>query len=237
MNAFLGLLKLDAIEIIQFAELLIPEVSQEIIETYLSYISGNQSIGLLVAGILMIVTTASAAYRALIRIMAKIYELPPAKGVRHMVTSVIFPFGLLITIYLSIGVILTGDWFMDWLSVKLSIELFANVWKDVRFLLLFLVFFLFVLLISYSTVPRDTQKMPILIGSIISALALVVSSVLFSQLISLSTRYSLVYGSLFSIVAMLVWLYLCSNILLFGNILSSVWYKEYGKLRKESGER
>jgi membrane protein len=57
----------------------------------------------------------------------------------------------------------------------------------------------------------------------------VAASILFSWFISMSTRYSLVYGSLVSIVVMMVWLYLCGNILLAGNILSSVWYQEHGE--------
>jgi len=38
----------------------------------------------------------------------------------------------------------------------------------------------------------------------------------FSWLIGLSTRYDLVYGSLASLVILLVWLYFCCNLLLVG---------------------
>ena len=46
-----------------------------------------------------------------------------------------------------------------------------------------------------------------------------------SWLVSRSSRYSLVYGSLASIIIMLVWLYLCGNILLIGNLFNCVWYR------------
>ena len=58
-----------------------------------------------------------------------------------------------------------------------------------------------------------------------SATALVACSVLFSWFIGMSSRYSLVYGSLASIIIMLVWLYLCGNILIIGNIFNCVWYR------------
>ena len=48
--------------------------------------------------------------------------------------------------------------------------------------------------------------------ALLSALAMVACSVLFSWFIDMSSRYSLVYGSLASLIILLVWLYLCGNI-------------------------
>ncbi|MEA4954313.1 MAG: YhjD/YihY/BrkB family envelope integrity protein, partial [Pseudoflavonifractor sp.] len=50
------------------------------------------------------------------------------------------------------------------------------------------------------------------------------ASVLFSWFIGLSSRYSLVYGSLASVIILMVWLYLCGNILILGNCVNRVWY-------------
>ena len=46
-----------------------------------------------------------------------------------------------------------------------------------------------------------------------------------------SGRYSLVYGSLASLVILLVWLYICGNILLLGAVAGRVW----GQLHAPSG--
>ena len=56
-----------------------------------------------------------------------------------------------------------------------------------------------------------------LVSSLVSALALVVSSAVFSWFIGLSTRLSLVYGSLVSLIILLLWLYLCGQILFLGD--------------------
>ncbi len=45
-------------------------------------------------------------------------------------------------------------------------------------------------------------------------------SILFSLFISASTRYALIYGSLASVIIMMVWLFLCSMIIICGNILN-----------------
>ena len=47
---------------------------------------------------------------------------------------------------------------------------------------------------------------------------------IFSALMSNSARYSLVYGSLASVIIMLVWLYLCGNILIMGNVVNYVLF-------------
>ena len=49
----------------------------------------------------------------------------------------------------------------------------------------------------------------------------------------MSSRYSLVYGSLASVIILLVWLYLCGNILILGNVFNYVWYRRK-KVRYET---
>ena len=45
----------------------------------------------------------------------------------------------------------------------------------------------------------------------------------------MSSRYSMVYGSLASVIILMVWLYLCGNILILGNIFNCVWYRRKKK--------
>ena len=41
----------------------------------------------------------------------------------------------------------------------------------------------------------------------------------------MSSRYSLVYGSLASVIILMLWLYLCGNIVNLGNVLNYVWWR------------
>ena len=59
-------------------------------------------------------------------------------------------------------------------------------------------------------------------SSLGAALAIVAASVLFSWFIGMSSRYALVYGSLASLIILLVWLYLCGNLLLLGAVVGRV---------------
>ena len=82
--------------------------------------------------------------------------------------------------------------------------------------------------------PRQATA-AILTGAFLAAVALVAATALFSWFIGLSSRYSLVYGSLASVIILLVWLYLCGNILILGNVFNCVWYRH--KKRRVTGER
>ena len=160
----------------------------------------------------------------------------------------------LLTIYLSVIVIFTGEWFFSLLEQHLPrklVELFplkvlGSLWQWMRYLLLFCFVLLLILIVYRAGTPRGAVRRPVterhrigrfarmkrilmtlasalLLCALLSALALVAFSVLFSWFIDLSSRYSLIYGSLASIIILLVWLYLCGNILLLGAVMNRVW--------------
>lgn len=106
-----------------------------------------------------------------------------------------------------------------------------NLWSWTRYVLLFSIFFLFILAVLNMAAPFGTPRLPVLLSSLVSALALVVSSAVFSWFISMSSRYSLVYGSLVSLIILLIWLYLCGQILFIGIVFTSVWYKHWRRRR------
>ncbi|WP_297720013.1 YihY/virulence factor BrkB family protein [Intestinimonas sp.] len=226
INAFVGLLRLDVNLVVEAAEGILPAEVLPILGDYIGYISINQSNAMLLAGITMVLFSASAAFRALMNIMADIYERPTYRGVGQVAASVLFSVLFLVTIYLSIAVLLTGSWFLHLVERRFAwIAQLVGSWQSLRFFLLFCLVLLFVLLVYRLSAPRGVSRPPILTGGVLAAAALVAASMLFSWFIGLSSRYSLVYGSLASVIILLVWLYLCGNILILGNVFNYVWYK------------
>lgn len=226
VNSFVGTLSLDAEAMFTAAAGIIPRESLGILADYISYISENNSPALFLAGLTMTLFSASAAFRALMNIMSDIYERKAYTGIHQIVASVIFSLFFLVTIYLSLVVLLTGDWFWQLLTRSFAwLTTLAGLWQWLRFFLLFFLVELFVLLIYRLSAPRGKPRAPILAGGVLAAGALVAASMLFSLFIGLSSRYALVYGSLASIIILLVWLYLCGNILVLGNVFNYVWYR------------
>lgn len=231
VNAFVGLLNLDVNLVLEGAADFLPKESLPILGDYISYISTNQSNAMLFAGLTMTLFSASAAFRALMNIMADIYERPTYRGVGQVVASVVFSILFLFTIYLSMAVLLTGNWFFHLVEQKFPWVLqIVGSWQWMRFWVLFCLVMLFVLLTYRLAAPKGKPRPPVLTGGILASAALVGASMLFSWFIGLSSRYSLVYGSLASVIILLVWLYLCGNVLILGNAFNYVWYKRKKKL-------
>lgn len=225
INAFIGTLHLDPETVLSAAETFVPRESLGVLGDYISYININQSPALLIAGVSMTLFSASAAVRALMNTMDDIYGHDRYKGIWQLVASMAFSILLLIIIYLSMVVVMTGNWFFHMLEQYLGFRNPMEDWQWIRFLLLFGMVLLFVLLIYRISAPGGRPRPPLLTGGVLAAAALVAFSMLFSWFIGLSSRYSLVYGSLASVIILLVWLYLCGNILILGNVFNSVWYE------------
>jgi len=224
VNALVGMLRLDIQSVLEVADTFIPAGVQSILTDYLGYIGGNQS-GLLTAGIMMTLFSASAAFRALMNIMDDIYEQKRYEGLRQVVASVLYSVLLLVTIYVSGVVVLTGNWFFRLLEDLLPFDLPETNWPWMRFVILFCLVLLLILIVYRLSAPRETPPPPVFTGAFLAAIALVAASGLFSYFIGMSTKYSLVYGSLASVIILMVWLYLCGNILILGNVFNCVWYR------------
>ena len=227
LNAFISLLPIDLKEVIEAASPLLPQAISGILRDYVGYITSNESTGLLVAGLLTTLFFASAAFRGLMDVMEELYGRRGYRGVWQIAASLLFSLLLLATIFLSLVVLLTGGWLFQAVEEFFHLDTTALPWdwQWFRFPLLFFLVFFFVLVVYRMAAPRGKPQPPVLTGAFLASVALVASSIVFSLFIGLSSRYSFVYGSLASIVIMLVWLYLWGNILIIGNLFNYVWYK------------
>ena len=206
----------------------VPEVLA-VMEDYLGYVAGSQSRALLLASLFTILISASAGLRTLLATMDSLHGTKKVSAFRRVLASVLLSALFLMTIYLSVVVIFTGEWFFWLLEKRLPRHLAAMVpplsglWRWMRYLLLFCFVLLLVLIVYRAGTPRGTMRLPVVVlSSLLAALAIAAASVLFSWFIGMSSRYALVYGSLASLIILLVWLYLCGNLLLLGAVVGRV---------------
>lgn len=238
VNFFIGLLPLSPEEVFSALDSILPRESLSLILDYLDYVSAipqSQSTPLLLACLFTIGLSASAGLRTLLQTMDELYQVRRANSLHRLVLSVALSLLFLLTIYLSIVVIFTGDWFFQVLEERLPpplaelipLRLLSQLWGWLRYLLLFFCVLLLVLAVYRMGTPPPLrrEKKVLRLTALLSAGALVACSVLFSWFIGMSSRYSLVYGSLASLIILLVWLYFCGNILLAGAVAGRVWFR------------
>ena len=227
VSAFLDGLDLNLASLLRQADPFLPEGVTAIFRDYITYIDTNQSAALLLSGAILTVLFASAAVRGLMNMMGELYGRATFQGLWQLAASVLFSVLLLITIYLSLAVMVSGNWFFHLLGRMLGLDGLAErfrIWQSVKYVLLLSLVFLFILLLYRFAAPLERPRPPVVPGALGAASALAAASAIFSLLMSNSTRYSLVYGSLASVIIMLVWLYLCGNILIMGNVVNYVLF-------------
>ena len=227
VSAFLNELDLDLTYLLNQADPFLPPGVVAIFREYLTYIDTNQSAAMLISGGFLTVLFASSAVRGLMNIMGELYGRATFRGLGQLAASVLFSVLLLVTIYLSLAVVVTGNWFFHLLGQAFGLDGLTerfSAWQSVKYVLLLSLVFLFILLLYRFAAPLDRPRPPVVPGALGASAVLAAASAIFSFLMSNSTRYSLVYGSLASVIIMLVWLYLCGNILIMGSVVNYVLF-------------
>lgn len=239
LSAFLKLLHLDLVQVLEQAEYLLPDSVIAIFRDYLHYLNGNQSLAMFLTGIFLAILFASAAMRGLMNIMHEIYGRATFLGLRQIGASVLFSVLLLVTVYLSMAVVVTGNWFFHLLGEVLRLENLVEQlepWQWMKYVLLVAMVFLFILLLYRFTAPWGKPRPPVVPGAVGASLALTLASMVFSEIMGNSARYSLVYGSLTSVIILLLWLYLCGNVVILGQVVNYVMDRRRRARRAKGGK-
>lgn len=231
VNYFIGLFHLNLENLLRSLDQLLPAGVLAVMRDYLGYVAGSQSDALLLASLITILISASAGLRTLLAAMDELHGVTDSHPVRRVVFSVVLSVLFLLTIYLSVVVIFTGEWFFwlleehlpPYLAELLPLSALSGLWQWLRYLLLFCFVLLLVLIVYRAGTPRGAMRRPVvLLASLLAALAIAGASVVFSWFIGMSSRYALIYGSLASLIILLVWLYLCGCLLMVGAVVGRV---------------
>ncbi len=215
----LALILRDPAAVLRIVEtLVLPRETQALVSDFLTYVSGNTSEVMFFAALLVMITSASAAFRAMAAIVGEIHGGKRFGIVRSTIVSVAFSVAFLLVLYLCILLMLTGKHFLLWLDALLPHVSIVWSWTWLRFLILFAIL-LMILILYRLTTPRRPQHR-VLPGAVFSAVAIVCMSILLSWLIGNSTKYSLVYGSLASAVILLFWFQAFGLLLILGVLLN-----------------
>lgn len=236
VNYFIGLFHLDLENLLRSLDQLLPAGALAVMEDYLGYVAGSQSDALLLASLITILISASAGLRTLLATLDSLHGTKNVPIVRRVLLSVLLSALFLLTIYLSVVVIFTGEWFFWLLEERLPgriaqlVPPLSGLWRWMRYLLLFCFVLLLVLVVYRAGTPRRAMRTRmVVLSSLLAAAAIAAASAVFSWFIGMSSRYALVYGSLASLIILLVWLYLCGCILLLGAVVGRVLENRWKK--------
>ena len=208
----------------EFSEL-IPSGVLAIIEDYLSY-SGSQSGGLLIIGIFTAVYTGAAAFRTLSDTLREIFESRGGSDTARFIFSFVYAVAFLLAVYVLAITVIAGRWLITFLEPFFAMIDFinlldlANLWNWFRFVILNIISAGMLYTVYYCNAWRSPYKMKILPGAVFGSLVFTVVSGFFSWFISSSVKYSAIYGSLASVIILMLWLYILADIILLGALIN-----------------
>ena len=190
--------------------------------TALSYLRGSadRPVGLLVSTSLLTIWSASGVIISWMDGFRRAYQLPKTWGLvqeRLIAISLVFMAGL----PLSFATILVA--FGSRIEMRILFLLghefgpiILLLWGAIRWTIAILTSIAVIQLIYHNAVPRTQPWHSVLPGAVLSTAMWLLSSALFGWYLQHYTDYSVIYGSLGVGIALLVWMYLISLVVLIG---------------------
>lgn len=218
VSALLGLLQLDVAAILLALEELLPREIVEFIGMYLAYVRENPSPQLLLFGLFFSIYFPMRATNTLMRAVRTAYHLgPPRRAFVHLIKSLLYTVLLIVTVALTLTLMTVGDRVLAYAVEHFRLpELVAALWTRLRFPVAavagyFALFFLYALAQDTRLPWRNLWP-----GTLMALGAWMALSFFYAVYVEHFANYSLLYGSIGTVIALLIWLYMSAATLIMG---------------------
>lgn len=235
----LGMLDLNVFAIIHTLDNFLPKAVVEIAESYLEFVSGNSSRVLMWFSLVFSIWFPMRAVKGLMDDVRRAYDLPsPKHPLRYMIKQLIFTVIFLVVIVLTLILATVGEKFLIYINTVFPKSIFGvsdyfiNLWQYLRFIL---IAFLVLCVTGVLYLASFDEKRPVktvLPGITVALFSWIILSIGFSFYVENFANYSLIYGTLGTIIILLIWLYMTSLILILGAELNSAFEKVKNKTSK-----
>lgn len=233
ISALLGLLRLDVAGILLALGEILPRGVVDLIEVYLTYVSRNPSLRLMVFGLVFSIYFPMRATNSLMRSVRTAYHLGPPRGpARHVMKTLLYTVLLIITIAAALALMTVGERVLGYAVEHFRLPtFFAATWARLRFPAVAVVCY-FALFLLYALAQDGRQPWrDIWPGTLAALAAWMAVSWLYAFYVDNIANYSLLYGSIGTVIALMIWLYMSSVVLIMGAELNGTIMS----LRKDGG--
>lgn len=235
LSSLLGLLQLDISEVLKALQPLLPTEVLDVAGAYLEYASRTSSAAMLWFGLVFSIYFPMRAADCLMRAVRRAYHLPrPRNQLAYRFKVLLYTVFLLVTIALTLVLATVSQRMLKFIGKYITLRLeFVELWDSLRFPLLAVVVFGAVgLLYAMSQDTRQPGR-NIVPGVVVSLAAWMALSAAYSFYVENFANYSLIYGTLGTVVVLMIWLYLTATVLIMGAEINDVLMS----MRKESRHR
>lgn len=218
LSSLLGLLKLDVSEILGALQPLLPAEVLDVAEAYLEYASRTSSAAMLWFGLIFSIYFPMRAADCLMRAVRRAYHLPrPGNHLVYRFKVLLYTVFLLVTIAVTLALATVSQRMLTFVGRYITLPLvFVELWDLLRFLMLAVVVFGAVGLLYAMAQDSRQPGRNVVPGVITSLAAWMALSAAYSFYVENFANYSLIYGTLGTMVVLMIWLYLTATVLIMG---------------------
>lgn len=225
----------QALRILEFAEDFLSSDTLDTVRSFLAYVEDNHSLAMAIAGLTVMITSASAAVRSMLVTIGRMQGGLRYTGITGFVFSVLYSVVFLAATWFAIIVMFSSRNILNlirrWLPI---VEVDVN-WHEVKYWMLAIIMFL-ILWGMYRFSREKGNQYFTWPGAIFATFGIVAMSLIFSGFIAVSARYSLVYGSLASVILLMYWIYLICQVIYIGAAIN-VSLRDLRKMSARQRER
>ena len=225
----------QALRILEFAEDFLSSDTLDTVRSFLAYVEDNHSLAMALAGLTVMITSASAAVRSMLVTIGRMQGGLRYTGITGFVFSVLYSVVFLAATWFAIIVMFSSRNILNlirrWLPI---VEVDVN-WHEVKYWMLAIIMFL-ILWGMYRFSREKGNRYFTWPGAIFATFGIVGMSLIFSGFIAVSARYSLVYGSLASVILLMYWIYLICQVIYIGAAIN-VSLRDLKKMSARQRER
>ncbi|CAM5207501.1 Membrane protein OS=Ureibacillus acetophenoni OX=614649 GN=SAMN05877842_11832 PE=4 SV=1 [Ureibacillus acetophenoni] len=225
--ALLPLLNLNQEHVFDFMQSIVPtEVFLLTQGALVDILTSTNNGGILSISIIGTIWSASRGVDALIKALNEAYETEPKNGFIVRAWSIVFTIALVTIILIALTIPIFGFRYGYQFFENLGVEAsFITIWTNIQLFLPPLLIFI-VLLLLYWIVPNTEPRLKILSvlpGTIFSTVAWVVLIYAFSYYINNFGNIFSTYGSIASVIVLMLWLYFTGMILIYGGLINATF--------------
>ena len=225
----------QALRILEFAEDFLSSDTLDTIRSFLAYVEDNHSLAMAIAGLTVMITSASAAVRSMLVTIGRMQGGLRYTGITGFVFSVLYSVVFLAATWFAIIVMFSSRNILNLIRRWLPfVEVDVN-WHEVKYWMLAIIMFL-ILWGMYRFSREKGSRYFTWPGAIFATFGIVAMSLIFSGFIAVSARYSLVYGSLASVILLMYWIYLICQVIYIGAAIN-VSLRDLRKMSARQRER
>ena len=223
VSTLLGVLELDIASITAVLAPILPSDVVDIIRTYLEYVAANQSRQLLWFSLVFSIWFPMRSTGCLMHSLRKAFgRSAPENILLGQLRTLLFTIWMIFVIGLTLALVVVGRRALYFLSGFLPLsETFISVWGYLRFIILGLVMAISLGILYQLALGQRRPLREVLPGVGSSLAAWLLLSMAFSYYVENVARYAQLYGSIATIVVVLLWLYMSGQVLILGAVLSA----------------